>query len=72
MCPEGLCLCEQYIKLKTSVLKDMFGEVYGVEVGGCCRMVGKNGGWRIRGMIEISFRVRTLFNSKFQMLLVKK
>ena len=53
----------------------MFGEVYGVVVGwrlGCCRIVGVNGGWRVRGMIEISVRVRTLINSKFQMLLVKK
>ena len=46
----------------------MFGEVYGVGWGGgwgCCRIVGENG-----GMIEISVRVRTLINSKFQMLLV--
>ena len=39
---------------------------------GCCRIVGENGGWRVRGMIEISVRVQTLINSKFQMLLVKK
>ena len=39
---------------------------------GCCRIVGENGGWRVRGMIEISVRVRMLINSKFQMLLVKK
>ena len=43
-----------------------------MEVGGCCRIVGENGGWRVRDMIEISVRVRTLINSKFQMLLVKK
>ena len=46
----------------------MFGEVY--EVGwvggwGCCRIVGENGGCRVRGMIEISVRVRTLINFKF-------
>ena len=35
-------------------------------------IVGENGGWRVRGMIELSVRVRTLINSKFQMLLVKK
>ena len=50
----------------------MLGKVYGVEVGGCCRIVEKNGGWRIRGMIEISVKIRTLLNYKFQMLLVKK
>ena len=35
-------------------------------------LYGENGGWRVRGMIEISVRVRMLINSKFQMLLVKK
>ena len=58
----------------------MFGEVYGVGWGGmgwgggwrCCSIVGENGGWRVRGMIEIRVRIRTLINSKFQMLLVKK
>ena len=39
---------------------------------GCCRIVGENRGWRVSGMIEISVRVRTLINSKFQMFLVKK
>ena len=52
----------------------MFGEVSGG--GGCgegvCGIVGENGGWRVSGMIEISVRVRTLINSKFEMLLVKK
>ena len=37
---------------------------------GCCRIVEENGGWRVRGMIEISFSVRKLINSKFQILLV--
>ena len=55
----------------------MFGEIYGVGVrsgGGwvCCRIVEENGGLRVRGMIEIRVRIRTLFSSKFQMLLVKK
>ena len=54
----------------------MFGEEYGVGVGRrlgvLIRIVGENGGWRVRGMIEISVRIRTLINSKFQMLLVKK
>ena len=47
----------------------------GVGVGfeeGCCGIVGENGVWRVRGMIEISVRVRSLINSKFQMLLAKK
>ena len=49
----------------------------GVGVGsgggwGCCRIVEENEGWRVRGMIEIRVRVRTLISSKFQMLLVKK
>ena len=39
--------------------------------GGCCGIVEENGGWRVRGMIEINVRVRTLINSKFQMLLVR-
>ena len=30
-----------------------------------CRIVGENGGLRVRGMIEISVRARTLINSKF-------
>ena len=38
---------------------------------GSCRIVGENGCWRVRGMIEISVRVRMLINSKFQMLLVR-
>ena len=53
----------------------MFGEVYGVGSGGgwgCCRIVDENGGLRVRDMIEISVRVRTIISSKFQMLLVKK
>ena len=50
----------------------MLGEVYGVGVGlgggwGCCRVVGENGGWRVRGMIEILVSIRTLIISKFQM-----
>ena len=50
----------------------MFGEVYGVGVGsgggwGCCKIVGENGVWRGRGIIEIRVRVRTLISSKFQM-----
>ena len=47
----------------------------GVGVGceeGCCGIVEENGGWKVRGMMEINVRVRTLINSKFQMLLVKK
>ena len=43
--------------IKTYVLKNMFGEVYGV---------GWGGGWRVRGMIEISVTVRTLINYQFQ------
>ena len=45
----------------------------GVEWGGAgsCGIVGENGGWRVSGMIGINVRVRTLINSKFQMLLVK-
>ena len=39
---------------------------------GCCVIVGENGGWRVRGVIEINVRVRTLIISKFQMSLVKK
>ena len=35
----------------------MFGEVYGDRGWGCCRIDGKNEGWRIRGMIEISVNV---------------
>ena len=53
----------------------MFGEVWGlggVRGGGCCGIVEENGGWRVSEMIEIIVRVRTLINSKFQMLLVKK
>ena len=55
----------------------MFGEVYGVELEsggdwGCCRIVGENGGLRVRGMIAIRVRVRTLVSFKFQILLVKK
>ena len=38
----------------------------------CCRIVEENGGLRVRGMIEIRVSLRTLINSKFQMLLVKK
>ena len=38
----------------------------------CCKIVGENGGLRVSGMIEIRVSVRTLINSKFQMLLVKK
>ena len=38
----------------------------------CCGIVGENGGCRVRGVIEISVSLRTLINSKFQMLLVKK
>ena len=52
----------------------MFGVIYGEGWGGgwgCCWIVGENGGLRVRGMIEISVRVRTLISSKFQMLLVK-
>ena len=45
----------------------------GVGAGrGCCGIVEENGGWRVRGMIEVNVSVRTLINSKFQMLLVKK
>ena len=53
----------------------MFGEVHGGRLGGgwgCCRIVGENGGWRVRGIIEINVIVRSLINSKFQRLLVKK
>ena len=53
----------------------MFGEVYGlggVRGRGCCGIVEENGGWRVRWMIDINVRVRTLINSKFKMLLVKK
>ena len=55
----------------------MFDEIYGVGVEsgggwGCCRIVGENGGLRVRGMIEIRVSLRTLISSKFQMLLVKK
>ena len=38
----------------------------------CCGIVGENGSWRVRGMIEINVSVRTLINSKLQMSLVKK
>ena len=34
---------------------------------GSCGIVGKNEGWRVRGVIEINVRVRTLIISKFQM-----
>ena len=45
----------------------------GVEVGGgCCGIVGKNGGWRVRGLVGINVSVRTLIISKFQMSLAKK
>ena len=40
--------------------------------GGCCGLVGENGGWRVRVVIEINVSVRTLIISKFQMSLVKK
>ena len=39
---------------------------------GCCGIVGENEGWMVRGVIEINVSVRTLINSKFQMLRVKK
>ena len=39
---------------------------------GVCGIVGENGGWRVRGLIEINVRVQTLIISKFQMSLVKK
>ena len=32
--------------------------------GGCCGIVEENGGWRVRGIIEINVRLRTLINSK--------
>ena len=44
----------------------------GVRGRGCCGIVEENGGWWVRGVIEINVRLRTLINSKFQMLLVKK
>ena len=47
----------------------------GIGVGwgsGCCGIVGENGGWRVRGVIEINIIVRTLIISKFQMSPVKK
>ena len=50
--------------------KDMFGG-YGVGWGWCL-IVGENGGWRIRGVIEINARVRTLIIYKFRMSLEKK
>ena len=45
------------------------GGVWGEGVVG---LLGRMEGGRVRGIIEISVRVRTLINSKFQMLLVKK
>ena len=39
---------------------------------GCCGIVGDNGSWRIRWVIELSVSVRPLIISKFQMSLVKK
>ena len=35
-------------------------------------IIGENGGWRVRGVIEINVRVRRLIISKFEMSLVKK
>ena len=31
--------------------------------GGCCGIVGENGGWRVRGSIEISVRVRSIYST---------
>ena len=38
----------------------------------CCGIVEENEGWTVGGMIEINVRLRTLINSKFEMLPVKK
>ena len=39
---------------------------------GCCEIVGENGGWRVRGIIEIRVMVRTLINSKLQIVACKE
>ena len=39
---------------------------------GCCEIVGDNGGWKVRGVIEINVRIRTLIIFKFKISLVKK
>ena len=52
--------------------RHVLGIGVGVGWGGrCCGIAGKNEGWRVRGVIEINVRVRTLIISKFQMSLVK-
>ena len=42
--------------------------------GGCCGIVGENGGWRVRGLIPLRLIVLTLIisKSKFKKSLVKK
>ena len=45
---------------------------WGGEGEGVLKDCWENEGLRVRGMIEISVRLRTLINSKFKMLLVKK
>ena len=40
--------------------------------GGVVGLLWRMEGWRVRGVIKINVRVRTLINSKFEMLLVKK
>ena len=62
---------DKYIRTERHVWRGIWGGSMGWRWG-YCRIVGENGGWRVRGMIEISVRLRTLINSKFQILLVKK
>ena len=43
---------------------DMFG---GVGVGlACCGIVGKNGGWRVRGMIQLRLIVRSIYSTMLE------